>query len=90
VHITVLYKSSYDKPVYVANSDSDSVSVIDGKTNAVTNVTVGNHPTRMAVNGETNVIYVLNSGSNSMSVIDGSTNKILAGVAFNSKGHTFN
>jgi YVTN family beta-propeller protein len=58
--------------VYVANRDSNSVSVIDGTTGKVlsNNIRVGIGPTAIAVNPTTNVTYVANRDSNSVSVID--------------------
>jgi YVTN family beta-propeller protein len=60
--------------VYVANQNSNSVTVIDGATNGTTNVTVGSDPDAVAVNPVTNQVYVANEGSNSVTVIDGATN----------------
>jgi YVTN family beta-propeller protein len=50
----------------VANSQSGTVTVIDGATNATATVTVGNIPTVVAVNPVTNQIYVANTGSNTL------------------------
>lgn len=58
--------------IYIANSGSNNVSVIDGSTNSLKTVTdplaVG--PSALAVNLTTNKIYVANSGSNNVTVID--------------------
>ena len=63
--------------VYVANYDSNTVSVIDGKTNTVTDtVSVGESPGGVAVNPTTNTIYVANFDPNTVSVIDGKTNTV--------------
>jgi len=62
--------------IYVANSDSDTVSVIDGANNAVTTVKVGKSPTEIAVNTITNKIYVAKRGNNTVSVIDGASNNV--------------
>jgi YVTN family beta-propeller protein len=67
--------------VYVANEDSNTVSVIDGATNAVAaTVTVGNTPFAAAVNAVTGQVYIANAGSNTVSVIDGATNTVAATV----------
>ena len=68
--------------IYVANAGSNTVSVIDGKTDSVIgNATkVGMHPTDIAVNPNTNKIYVANAGSNTVSVIDGSSLKNIKDV----------
>jgi YVTN family beta-propeller protein len=55
---------------YVANADSNTVSVIDGKTNTViSNITVGRSPHSVSVNPSTNIAYVANADSNTVSVI---------------------
>src|SRR5690242_18376711 len=46
------------RTIYVANSTSDTVSVINGRTNtAVATVPVGRTPGAVAVNAKTNTIY---------------------------------
>ncbi len=61
--------------IYVANSGSGNVTVIDGATNTVTKVGVGTQPQAIAVNPLTNTIYVANYGSANVTVINGATNK---------------
>jgi len=58
--------------LYVANHDSDSVSVIDTITNnVIDNISsVGDSPVGMAINPITEKLYVSNIGSNTVSVID--------------------
>jgi YVTN family beta-propeller protein len=68
--------------VYVANSGSDTVSVIDGETLDVTNVDVGREPGSIAVDEENNMAYVVNQGSNTLSVISGTRKQVQAGVSF--------
>ena len=67
--------------IYVANTGSNSVSVIDGdnsNSHIVKNVTVGKQPNAIAVvNATTNKIYVANTGSDTVSVIDGKTNNVI-------------
>ena len=53
---------------YVANSNSNTVSVISG-TNVVDTVTVGQGPVALAFNPSNNYIYVANINSNTVSVI---------------------
>lgn len=60
--------------IYVANSGSNTVTVIDGATNATTTVNVGTFPIALAVNETTNKIYVANQQSGNVTVIDGSDN----------------
>ncbi|TAK33738.1 MAG: YncE family protein [Chloroflexota bacterium] len=68
--------------VYVANSGSNSVSVINGTTRAVVaTIAVGTNPKGVAANPNTNRIYVTNLDSNNVSVIDGASNAVAATVA---------
>jgi YVTN family beta-propeller protein len=62
--------------VYAANAQADTVSVIDGATNAVTaTVAVGANPYGVAVDEDTDTVYVanVNQESGTVSVIDGAT-----------------
>ena len=73
--------------VYVANYGSNTVSVIDGKTNQVvaSDITVGQNPAGITVNPATNMVYVANSGSNTsntVSVIDGKTNQVVTNIPY--------
>jgi YVTN family beta-propeller protein len=62
--------------VYVANTGSGTVSVINGVTNMVTaTVPVGMQPEAVAVNAVTGQVYVVNFGD-TVSVIDGVTNTL--------------
>ena len=65
--------------IYVANYNSDSVSVIDGATGNVIGspIAVGDSPYGVAVNEATNRIYVANYDSDSVSVIDGATGNLV-------------
>ncbi len=68
--------------VYVVNTGSNSVTVIDGKTDMPTaTVTAGSEPVSVAVNPVTNKVYVANSNSADVTVIDGLTNKTTTVVA---------
>jgi YVTN family beta-propeller protein len=60
--------------IYVANSYSNNVTVIDGATNLTTTVGTGTDPRAVAVDPVSNEIYVANYGSNNVTVIDGATN----------------
>ena len=69
--------------IYVANSGSNDVSVIDGASNSVVaTITDPNAvaPVAIAVNPTTNTIYVANSQSNNLSVIDGASNSVTATI----------
>src|SRR5437899_4864191 len=56
--------------VYVANSGSDTVSVINGLTNNVAiSIPAGKNPIGISVNPSSHMVYVANSGSNTVSVI---------------------
>ncbi len=66
--------------VYIANRDSNDVSVIDGASNrVVATVAVGLSPNGVAVDPSTNRIYVANWDSNDVSVIDGASNHVMGG-----------
>ena len=67
--------------IYVCNSNSNSVSVINGSGNFVeSTINVGNNPRYLAVNSNTNKIYVANRLSNNTSIIDGSTNSVISTI----------
>jgi YVTN family beta-propeller protein len=67
--------------IYVANFNSNDVSVIDGATNAViATIPVGGNPAGVDVNPLTDRIYVANRASDNVSVIDGVTNTVIATV----------
>jgi len=57
--------------IYIANSGSNNVTVIDGLTNTTTTIPAGASPSGVAVNPVTNRIYVSNQNDNSVTVIDG-------------------
>jgi YVTN family beta-propeller protein len=62
---------------YAANSDDNTVSVIDETTNTVTTtIGVGVDPTATAVDPDTNTVYVTNPGDSTVSVINGATNTV--------------
>jgi YVTN family beta-propeller protein len=71
--------------VYVANSYSNSVSVINGSDNTKIgeDIIVGEYPIAIAISRATNTVYVANFVSNGVSVIDGATNKVVAGIMLN-------
>ena len=67
--------------VYVANMDSNTVSVIDTATNTVSaTVTVGSGPVGVAVSPNGLKVYVANWGSNTVSVINTATNAVTTTV----------
>ena len=63
--------------VYVANSGSNTVSVISGRTGTVTGtITVGTIPAAVAVNPVTGTVYVTNNSDGTVSVISGRTGTV--------------
>ncbi len=64
--------------IYVANASSNTITVIDGATNATTTIAAGTSPNTVAINPVTNKIYVINGGSNNITVVDGATNAMTA------------
>src|SRR5579859_7375155 len=70
--------------IYVADYDSNTVSVIDVTNNSVIGpIAVGTNPVGIGVNQVTNRIYVANTSSNNLSVLDGVTNSTIATVPVN-------
>ena len=66
--------------IYVTNSGSNTISVIDGKTNkVVATIPVGTNPHDI-IGSMLGKLYVTNSGSDNVSVIDGKTNKVVATI----------
>jgi len=60
--------------IYVANGGSNTVTVINGATNAAITIPVGADPCAIAVNSVTNKIYVANNNNHNVTIIDGATN----------------
>jgi YVTN family beta-propeller protein len=74
--------------IYVAESDSNTVSIINGTTNGVVGSIAmdGASPTSIAVNPTTNTIYVANTLSSRISVINGTTtNGVVGSIAVGSR-----
>jgi YVTN family beta-propeller protein len=70
--------------IYVTNHLSNTLSVIDGKTNKVSaTIAIGKSPVGIAVNPVTNKIYATNIQSSTVSVIDGRVNKITSSITVN-------
>lgn len=66
---------------YIANADSDNVSVIDTATNTVVaTVPVGDNPYGVGITRDYRYVYVANHSSNSLSVIDAKTNTVTTTV----------
>jgi YVTN family beta-propeller protein len=68
----------YSNKIYVTDTTSNAVSVIDSNSRNVTkNIQSDSNPTAIAVNPYSNKVYVANSGNNTVSIIAVS---IIAGV----------
>jgi YVTN family beta-propeller protein len=66
---------------YVANTDSNTVSVIDTATNSVeATIRVGKAPLAVAVSPDGTRAYVANQNAHTVSVIDTATNKAVATI----------
>ena len=61
--------------IYVANQNSNNVTVIDGATNNTVTVATGIGPDAVAVNPVTNKIYVANASGGTVTAIDGGSNQ---------------
>ena len=71
---------------YVANAQSNSVSVIDIPTATVTaTVPVGTFPVGVALSPDSSQAYVANYNSNSLSIIDTASNTVVSTVAVGSR-----
>lgn len=69
--------------VYVANSASDTVSVIDGSTYdiEVPEISVGNVPSRIIADAKTDTIYEHNTDIDDISVLNGSSDIVVDTIA---------
>src|SRR5258708_23344448 len=60
--------------IYVANSQSNNLTVIDGATGTVTaTIMVGTSPSGVCLSSQMNFIYVVNSRTHSITVINAAT-----------------
>src|SRR5215467_5899030 len=67
---------------YVANNQSNSVSVIDTATNTVTaTIPVGDGPSGAVFSPDGTRVYVMNTRDDIISVIDTATNTVAASIA---------
>ena len=72
--------------IYLANANSDTMSVINQASNTVTaTITVGADPFGVALNPNGQYAYVANLGDNSVSVISTATNTVAATVEVGSQ-----
>jgi YVTN family beta-propeller protein len=69
------------REVFVTNSGSDNVTVINGTTQKlVASIPVGTSPEGIAYDPTDDRVYVANNGSNNLSVIRASTNRMIASL----------
>ena len=69
--IAIDYDDNNNQLLFVANTDSDTVSVIDGtKKEIKEQFKVGHKPRDIAIHTENNIMYVSNSMSNTVNIID--------------------
>ena len=81
--IGVSFSGTYEiDKAYVANSGSNSISIIsaDNNTKVRKDIPVEDNPTAIGINKFTNTVYVANSGSDSISVINDTTNKFINNI----------
>lgn len=72
-----------DKTVWVANPDSDSVSIINVENDAnqkVAEIKVGDEPNNLAISPNGQTVYVANTVSGSVTVINAVTQKIIGNL----------
>lgn len=68
--------------IYVANQQSENVSVINGTSNAIIgSIPIGNCPTGIAWDAVNNDLFVSGSCTPNVTVIDGATNTVLGNVS---------
>jgi YVTN family beta-propeller protein len=78
--ISILAVDPSTNKIYVANSGSNTVSIIDSDSGNVTNIPVGTYPSAIAVSPSTDKIYVANQFSNDVTVISASTDKVMSKI----------
>ncbi len=67
--------------IFIADSESDSVSVISGSSNSViTTIKVGTDPSTVVFDASNGKLYVLNFDVGTVSIVMGSTNKVIKTV----------
>lgn len=82
ISVFILGSLAHAAPLaYIANQNSNTVSVIKTGTNAVmTSIPVGNKPYGVAVHPTGTKVYVTNQDSNTVSVIDATANTVSATI----------
>jgi YVTN family beta-propeller protein/VCBS repeat-containing protein len=94
--LTEVVPGTWSRAVYVTNSGSNTVSVIETLNYTVAaTIPVGSNPTGVAVSADGTRVYVANKASNTVSVIDAASKTVIAtvpvgtnpvGVAVNAAG----
>jgi len=75
--ITAVAVNSKTNRIYVVNTTSGSLAVIDGSSNRLlVSIPVGQQPVALGINTITNRIYVVNETDDSITVVDGNTNTV--------------
>ena len=74
--------------VYVANSGSNTITVINANTGATATIAGGTYPAWVAINAETNKVYVSNLISASTTIINGATDTVTTTTASGGGGWT--
>lgn len=79
-NLTAVAVNQQTNKIYTT-SLGNRLTVIDGTTNAITNIIpVGENPCSIAVDEIRNIIYVANHFGNNVTIIDGNTNNLIATV----------
>ena len=74
----IVYVTHYD--VYATSNRKGNLSVIDGSSGAVAEVTVGIDPFDVAVNPNTNMVYVSDTLAGQVFAVNGSTGTVVASI----------
>jgi YVTN family beta-propeller protein len=86
--ITLDYDNNNNPMLYVVNTDSDTVSVIDGiKKEVKEQIKVGHKPKDIDIHTQNNTVYVSNAMSNTVTVIDGE-NRVITNIPTGGKHPT--
>ena len=81
VSLTAVHTSSCDGCVYVANSGSKTVTVLDPSLNVIKAIAVGTTPVSIAASSDGTRVYVANNGSSNTSVIGTASNTVIQIIA---------
>ena len=77
---TAIDINSNTNMIYVANSNSNFISVINGSNNKVFNINLTESVSKLAINSLQNIIYAVGENAKAILIINGSTNKEMPSI----------